>query len=225
MIHRTREDRSKGNGPCSKVWHNPKTIAALLKHPRIPGKSVYVIGSGFSRPLDIPVIADFVPLGLNILKGNTSSDGKGWRESKETIEKVIEIANDYRRKLTGVLDHEPTIEDLFCMADLLGGRGAKNKRGPTEQSKILAEFVRKVCALGYERHEQSHSAQCRVPRAHFLENASRPLGHLSTMVLSILQIALGCAYTRHSYLRCYLNPILTAPAFFMTESNTQGRRL
>lgn len=49
----------------------PTPLPKLPKNTlRLPGKTVFILGSGFSRPLGVPVIADFIPEGLALLKAS-----------------------------------------------------------------------------------------------------------------------------------------------------------
>lgn len=148
-----------------------------LKQPRIPGKTVYVLGSGFSVALGIPMIRDFVPLGLELLKKENrqrkGEDGFDWDARSKFIAKVIEITNRYRRTLMGAVDHEPHIEDMFSLADLLGemlpvegGRSAKVR-------DMLAAFLRIVCLWTYGLHESGETPACVVPRSHFMTKRYR----------------------------------------------------
>lgn len=165
--------------------------------PRVPGKTVYLLGSGFSRPLGIPVIGDFLSVGMALLKrhGESEDPTLSPRKRKDLIQGVLAIANRYRHTLATILDREPNIEDMFCMADLLRERGSKgegnNARG------VLAPFIRAVCKRGMELHERALRgrntgtsdvqsgckcnaedgeegiAACMVPRSHFFSGAPK----------------------------------------------------
>lgn len=142
-----------------------KSYFSLLAHPRIPGKTVYFVGSGFSSPLKLPVIRDFVPLGLEILKGK--KDSPTWKQHTKLISQITTIANDCRRRLASIQERDPDLEDLFCMADLLPDR-----IDGIERIDILAEFVRKVCYEAYKNHHKLEIEGRFVPRAHFFSKDS-----------------------------------------------------
>lgn len=122
------------------------------------------------------MIADFVSLGLAILKGRKEPKDDRWKKHETLIRRIVEIANNCRRKLSSVQDKEPDLEDVFCMADLLHDKVDPTEKSATgkikqstdkiEQSLVLAEFVRKVCHEAFDSHRKLPVAQRSVPRAH-----------------------------------------------------------
>ena len=105
---------------------------------RIAEKNVYILGSGFSYPLGIPVISNFIPEGLKLLKGSTN-------DYSRIIRDVIGIMHRYRSMLNNLVGGNPNLEDYFCAIDANGNE--KNDR------EKLVEFVNVVCTLAYERHD------------------------------------------------------------------------
>ena len=138
----------------------------LLKLPRIPGKTVYVLGAGFSYPLGVPLISDFIPRGLDLLKRPDTKNARKWTKYKTIIKKVIKLADRYRRPLGTLADRDPNLEDVFSFADLLWENDG-------EDHKILAEFVRDVCKHALMLHGEGlikpdeGRGDTIVPRAHF----------------------------------------------------------
>ena len=134
-------------------------------HARIPGKTVYVLGIGFSKPLGSPTIAEFLPQGLTMLKKNAwgaqpvKSRLRGDDEVEDTrsrdgdiVKEMTELVADYFPVLRAadIDSKEPTIEDLFCLVDLLVGNGPQGDG--TNPREVLVRFLVRVCELGLDLH-------------------------------------------------------------------------
>jgi hypothetical protein len=97
------------------------------EHPlRIPGKTVYVLGTGFSKPLGLPVISEFIPEGLRILKADAAKP-KTQEADRTACTKAIQgIQGPWREwpwlRMVEGKHTEPTIEDLFSALDLYANR-------------------------------------------------------------------------------------------------------
>ena len=172
-------------------------IPDLLQLPRIPGKTVYVLGAGFSYPLGVPLISDFFPRGLNLLKRPGAKGVTSWSKHDLIIGKVIELADRYRRPLGTLADRDPNLEDVFSFADLLWEKKGKDH-------KILAKFVRDVCkhalvlhGKGLIKPDEGRGGTI-VPRAHFNSKSVKmpaPDGKVAGMCMyqAFISQVLGCA--------------------------------
>ena len=113
---------------------------------RIPGKTVYVLGTGFSKPMGIPVITEFIPEGLRMLKKRVGRD----ETCRKTLEEMQDVLDKYMPRLRAAEGEErdPTIEDVFCVVDLLGKSDGENcVDGESNDSRIVKNFLRRVCEL------------------------------------------------------------------------------
>ncbi|PTY02117.1 hypothetical protein DB347_24660 [Opitutaceae bacterium EW11] len=104
---------------------------AARNTPRIPGKTVYFLGSGFSKPYGLPVIADFLEEGMNHIKSTHQGP---------LAHRMMRLLDQYIPALRMVCNHQesPSIADLFCIVDLLEPRDTGYRR-------TLEEFVVAVC--------------------------------------------------------------------------------
>ncbi len=154
---------------CNHPNHPPDRIIsldALLNLPRILGKTVYVLGAGFSYPLGLPLISDFIPKGLDLLKQPCEEEENLQSQHQEIIREVMAITNRFRRPLATLPGRDPNLEDVFSFVDLLWENNGKDH-------DTLAQFVQKVCRHAFRLHldarkKSSAAAQGTfVPRAHF----------------------------------------------------------
>src|SRR5260221_5449608 len=151
---------------------HPEQLADFVRtHLPIPGKTVFILGSGFSRPLEIPVIRDFLPLGLQKLKSeawfNTNGDQVRRKAYRALIADVARIADRYRRVLNPIANGMATIEQLFCLVDLIGEEAER---------KQLANFIRAVCEQAWEQHLSESGPKPMVGRSHFLPGRLKASG-------------------------------------------------
>ncbi len=136
----------------------PAVEPSVFHHPTLLGKTVFILGAGFSKPLGLPLIADFIPEGLNLLKRHAWDDQCPWDSDsrKEDGQLVADLQNVLGSRLTmlrALGSGEPTIEDVFCAVDLLGEAGDGESKKPARP--LLEKFVRRVCRLGMARHGEA----------------------------------------------------------------------
>jgi hypothetical protein len=124
----------------------------LLEHPRLPGKTVFFLGSGFSRPLGIPVMADFIPEGLLLLK--TSGWLRGGRQTalkdRKLLKHMLSILHDYEIRITQLPNGKASLEDIFCFVDLFSNYKPEGKKDRI----ALLKFIGRVCTLAWQRYEK-----------------------------------------------------------------------
>ncbi|MBI5822375.1 MAG: SIR2 family protein [Verrucomicrobia bacterium] len=152
---------------------NPEAASRVC---RIPGKTVYILGSGFSYPIGLPVMSEFIPEGLRLLKefawerqqDSFRNQGKPpfpehekplGQEDRNRLEKlvsdVLDILQRYKPTLASLGLSQPNMEDLFCAVDLLRleQHEAAEPTEPAETPRaILQQFVAYVCHFGLRRH-------------------------------------------------------------------------
>ena len=138
---------------------------------RIPNKTVYVLGTGFSRPLGIPVITEFIPEGLRLLKKRSAKDPS----CTQTLSDMQSVLFNYipMLRLAEAEEREPTIEDVFCAVDLLGlSKGNTGSNDANKDSETVKDFLRKVCELPklsdkcYRKADHDHLKCPRVDQVH-----------------------------------------------------------
>lgn len=138
--HAPRPGRIKSGAP----HHSPPGGArggparSLLPEPRIEGKTVYVLGTGFSAPLGLPVVAQFIPRGLSLLKQAGRTGIMTPSRIRSLVEDTVSLLHKYQSMLLlAQPEHQdPTVQDLFCVVDLLDGEPAR---------RVLEQFLQTVC--------------------------------------------------------------------------------
>ena len=106
-------------------------------YPRLPGKTVYLLGAGFSASMGIPVMKGFLSAGLKLLKPAPNA----WNSE---IEKVLELMARFQSLFMANGRDEPSLEELFCVVDLFGSK---------EDRLVLCGFVRAVFEAAWINHE------------------------------------------------------------------------
>jgi hypothetical protein len=119
---------------------------------RIPGKTVYILGTGFSAPLRMPVINHFIPDGLRILSEHALAlEDKASRQSiNDLIDRFMCVLCRYQPtlRLAQADDTEPTIQDVFSMVDLMEYSQKQTGELPSQPSRnVLEQFLYSVCHL------------------------------------------------------------------------------
>lgn len=111
----------------------------LSINSRIPGKDVFILGSGFSAGMGIPTIANFIPEGLRLLKLRKPYAA----DPAKYVQPVIDVLAKYGARIRATVSNEPNLEDCFCAVDAAGCKRHRN---------TLIEFVRHVCTAALARH-------------------------------------------------------------------------
>lgn len=126
-----------------------EVLSSDSPRPRLPGKTVYLLGAGFSAPLGFPIMRNFLSQGISLLKM------RAWKGPKtpqaDDLHTLIMAVQKLTRKylpLFGSAGREqPSLEDLFCAVDLFSERNASD-RGD------LCNFVNAVCESAWENHQK-----------------------------------------------------------------------
>jgi hypothetical protein len=99
--------------------------------------------------------------------------GSAWRErendsqeqevvsDRKLLEKIVKLLRMYENTIAQLGGGTANLEDLFCLVDLLAGR-----ESPTDEDRrTLREFIGRVCALAWKRHEPEPGAKTLAPDA------------------------------------------------------------
>lgn len=91
--------------------------------------------------MGIPVMKGFLSKGLHLLK-------TAERPLDESIDATLELMARFQSQFAGVEKDEPSLEEIFCVVDLLGKEGDRAK---------LCAFVRNVFDAAWNAHESKLS--------------------------------------------------------------------
>ncbi len=115
----------------------PAVEPSVFHHPRLLGKTVFILGAGFSKLLGLPLIADFIPEGLSLLKRHAwekrpaDDPDKALRDQDgQLVLELQQVLGSRLAMLRALGGREPTIEDVFCAVDLLGEAGDRKVKNP-----------------------------------------------------------------------------------------------
>jgi hypothetical protein len=127
-------------------------------YPRIPTKTVYILGAGFSASLGYPVMSSFFSSGLALLKSKFWKKGPlgeaaGAESPPENalIHSVEALLQKYMPLFAGQDKAEPSLEDLYCAVDLFSGRHVDGK-WVNEDRETLCDFIQEVFDQAREKH-------------------------------------------------------------------------
>ena len=132
---------------------------------RKPAKTVYILGAGFSRPAGIPVLSQFIPQALSILK-----------KSKDTalLERFGSLVSTYQVAAGRMgLDSE-NLETLFCLSDM----SEQRNRDRTDLVRVIAKTMFESCNC-HTCHQASRDMCCVPPGCLAPDNATPPPNHPS----------------------------------------------
>src|SRR5260221_8622953 len=113
--------------------------------PRIRGKTVYLLGAGFSAGSGAPLLSTFIPDGLNLLKeacdnAVRASDKRSLRDFVKDVELTLE---HYLAAAEFLPNRLVNLEDLFCLVDLRKqyDQTKKGSSSPRVHETTLKQFV------------------------------------------------------------------------------------
>ena len=134
----------------------PVKQRSLMFAPRIRGKTVYLLGAGFSAGTGVPTLSKFIPEGLDLIKSAAYKDPKNPNSHLvHLVQQVESVLHDYLPAAEFLPDRLTNLEDLFCLVDLRKQYQKDSERQvtPQQQETILKEFV--VCVLeeSWSRHQ------------------------------------------------------------------------
>ena len=167
------------------LWRYPYT----LKRPRLPGKTVYIVGSGLNFPLGIPVMQNFIHDGIKELARNAWNSKTPDRKRKsleKTLESIRNIVNIQRRVLN-YGDAQPTMEDLCSLVHLAGTK---------EQQDDVSDFIRQVCLTAGREWDGGwkfrKNDNLLIQREHFITQSAHETAQLgpSSMGRDLLRVDL-----------------------------------
>lgn len=132
-------------------------VSNLTLRARLPGKTVFILGSGFSRPLGVPVIDDFIPEGLALLKDSAWLKGLPNDGDVNLLNNMAVLLHHYSDHIAQLDGGIANLEDIFCLVDLFGEKHERD---------TLKHFISRVCARAWECHEKKGTStrECK-PRA------------------------------------------------------------
>jgi hypothetical protein len=123
---------------------------------RRAGKTVYILGAGFSQPAGIPVLSRFIPKAFEILKRPKYVD---------LLKRFAELVGAYRGAANRMRLDADNLEILFCLSDL-SERGRRD-RDRSDLISVIARTVFESCKCHNcgKTHDCAsvHGIDCCVP--------------------------------------------------------------
>lgn len=127
-------------------------LPAPRPEPRIRGKTVYLLGAGFSAASGVPVLSQFLPNGLARLKDQKGADGRSLYQ--ELILAIEQALYDHLPAAEFLTQRLANLEDIFCLVDLCkqSAKEGPDKRYFEQQETRLKEFVVSVLQCAWNTH-------------------------------------------------------------------------
>ncbi len=133
---------------------------------RYPGKTVYLLGAGFSAPMGIPTLKDFIPIGLAELCKDAGFSGAAGevQASQRIVEAMNKLLPTFQGAVSCLGCALGNLEDLFCLVDLAAQTGPVVKIDNKEPRQVLTEFIHQVITLCAKSHEAAIKKPSEPPR-------------------------------------------------------------
>lgn len=125
--------------------------------PRIRGKTVYLLGAGFSVGTGAPLLSTFIPDGLCLLKDACAITRKEKRPIESFVQKLESTLQHYLAAAEFLPNRLVNLEDLFCLVDLRKqyDHTRKGISSPRTHETILKKFVVEVLKRAWIKHESA----------------------------------------------------------------------
>jgi hypothetical protein len=127
---------------------------------RIPRKTVYILGAGFSKLAGIPTISEFIPQAFQVLKK---------KNDQVKLKEFCELVNKYQIGAARVGLEQGNLETLFCLTDLSSDPETNTDKQRLTKIIITTILSKFKCKVKSEECKKCRE-ECCVPRRHFFQS-------------------------------------------------------